>query len=241
MRWNLIEISSNSGKYNMEFDIELASRCKDNEAWFRLFRWQPYCISLGANQKMDDINIIKAEKDGIDIVKRPTGGRAILHAEEITYSVVLPVSAGLSSRQIYENISRALSFGLVLYNPKLKEAELETLQPDFPSLLASDSGMLCFASTAKSEVKFDGRKIIGSAQRKMNRAILQHGSVLCGKFHRKLPEYLNTADESIDFLKKEMDSKTIEIETILDEPIDYTRLAGCLVKGFEESMRIKFN
>ena len=240
MNWHLIESGSHKGRFNMKFDIELAKSCPANEAFFRLYKWKPYCISLGANQLFDDINIQKAEKDGIDVVKRPTGGRAILHAEEITYSVVIPLSFGLSPKQIYSKISHALLIGLAEYNSKLTSAELENQQPNFPDLLKQPSGVLCFASTAKSEVKFDSKKIIGSAQRKFNNVVLQHGSILCGTFHRRLPEYLNKTDEEIIKLKDDLKNSTTEISTILGEDVDYEKLSESLKKGFQKEFETVF-
>jgi len=223
----------------MDFDLNLANSCKDNEAFFRLYQWQPYCISLGANQNYEDINIAKANNDNIEVVKRPTGGRAILHAEEITYSVVMPLN-NLSPKEIYEKISSALIKGLEIYNSLLAESELEKLQPNFPNILKQPSGVLCFGSTAKNEVKFAGKKIIGSAQRKLNNVILQHGSILCGTYHKKLVNYLNSDEETIRALASEINNKTIEIETILNEKVDYTKLEESLIKGFEDHWQINF-
>ncbi|MDP3581594.1 MAG: hypothetical protein Q8S39_06635, partial [Ignavibacteria bacterium] len=207
--------------------------------YFRLYRWQPYCISLGANQSFDDIDLAKTKADGIDVVKRPTGGRAILHAEEWTYSVILPLNFQYSPKEVYSIISNALIRGLDLYNPLLAKSELESVQPNFPKLLEEPTGVLCFASTAKNEVKFGGKKLIGSAQRKLNNTILQHGSILCGTFHQKLADYLNTSDESKEMLRRELSSRTTEIETILNAKVDYTQLKECLIKGFEQEWQIE--
>ena len=156
MIWRFIDSGFDAGKNNMSIDLELAEKVKEGEAFFRLYRWKPFCISLGANQSFEDINIEKAKADDIDVVKRPTGGRAILHAEEITYSAALPLSIGLSPKEIYEKISKALVKGLALYSPKISEnIALENEQPHFPSLLKKDSAALCFARSAKSEVKFN--------------------------------------------------------------------------------------
>jgi len=240
MKWKLIRFDSYSGQYNMDYDIDLAKKCASETAYLRFYRWEPYCISLGANQKEEELDLIKIKNDKLDFVKRPTGGRAILHAEELTYSVILPTSSGLGSKEVYRNISEGLVKGLILYDEKLTGAELEDEQPDFINLLAQTSGSLCFASTAKSEVKYKGKKLIGSAQRKLNNALLQHGSVLCGKFHTKLPEYLNISYSEKDILKKELLEKTIELGTILDSEIDYHKLEDCLISGFENQMDIEF-
>lgn len=239
MKWQLLKTGKGSGHFNMDFDFNLASTCKQNEAFFRLYQWKPYCISLGANQNYEDINIAKANKDNIEVVKRPTGGRAILHSEEITYSVIMPIG-NLSPKEIYEKISSALIKGLELYNPLLSESELEKTQPNFPNLLKQPSGVMCFGSTAKNEVKYAGKKIIGSAQRKLNNVILQHGSILCGNYHKKLVDYLNTDEETIKELKSEITNKTIEIETILNEKVDYPKLEECLIEGFQEHWQINF-
>ncbi|MFC2134029.1 biotin/lipoate A/B protein ligase family protein [Bacteroidota bacterium] len=239
MIWHLIESGFKTGKHNMDFDLHLAKSCNDNEAYFRLYRWKPYCISLGANQSIHDINVNKSKEDKIDIVSRPTGGRAILHAEEITYSVIIPLNQNLSPKEIYNKISLSLIRGLVNYSPKLSDTELENLQPDFPALLKQPSGMMCFASTAKNEVKFEGKKLVGSAQRKLNKVVLQHGSILCGIFHRKLADYLNSDKTVVSGLESELISSTIEIETILKTKTDYAKLTRCLIDGFQNEWQIE--
>lgn len=235
MNWHLIETGENTGNFNMEFDLELVKHCTDNDAFFRLYRWKPYCISLGANQSLGDIAIKASSEANIDIVKRPTGGRAILHAEEITYSVVLPYSLELSAKDIYKKISLALIRGMEHYNPLLCESELENIQPNFHEILKTDSGILCFGSAAKNEVKFKGKKIIGSAQRKLNHAVLQHGSILCGPAHKKLVNFLKVPSDVKRKLADEISEKTTEIESILNAQVDYNKLSECLIKGFEET------
>ncbi len=241
MIWHFINSGSNTGAFNMQLDLELAHQCKPNEAYFRIYRWNPFCISLGANQRFEDINLNKTKDDGIDVVKRPTGGRAILHAEELTYSVVLPFNYEFSPREIYFKISKSLMRGLEIYNPLLVKTELENQQPDFQKLLEEPSGVLCFASTAKNEVKYNGKKLIGSAQRKLNNIVLQHGSILCGSFHNKLVDYLNCTTEAKQALSIELQEKTTEIQTILGEMIDYEKLIECLKQGFENEWNISFS
>lgn len=238
MNWYKINSEFKTGQYNMDFDMELARSCSLNDAYFRTYKWDPYCISLGANQKEEEIDFDKTKVDGIDVVRRPTGGRAILHAEEITYSVILPLDGSMSPREIYSKISVALVRGLAKYDDRLAKVELEGMQPNFPSLLNQPTGMLCFASTAKSELKFEGKKLVGSAQRKLGKVVLQHGSILVGKFHQKLADYLVESEGNKKLLHEELRNKTTEIETILDNNVDYDKLIGCLVNGFEEEWKI---
>ncbi len=225
----------------MDIDLSIARNLSNNEVFLRFYKWKPYCISLGANQNEIEIDITKTSKDNIDVVKRPTGGRAILHAEELTYSAAIPLSINLTPQEIYAKISLSLIKGLIKYAPSLKQKlELENQQPNFPALLKKPSGTLCFASTAKSEVKFDGKKLIGSAQRKLENSVLQHGSILIGKYHGNLPDYLKTSERKRKFLKAELLKKTTELETILNLDINYGDLEKCMVIGFEEEWNIHF-
>lgn len=238
MNWVFLSSGTNSGRFNMETDLFLAGNCEPGKAVFRLYRWDPYCISLGANQDESIINYDETEKDKIDIVSRPTGGRAILHAEEITYSVIYPVNADTSARELYTNINFALKNGLAKYNKKLNGIGLETEQPDFSSLYKENSGAVCFTVSAKSELKFEGKKLVGSAQRKFKNSILQHGSILCDNYHTGITEYLNISLEEKAKLKSELTEKTIELKSILKQEINYELLSEALIVGFQEYFKI---
>jgi lipoate-protein ligase A len=225
----------------MEYDLHLAEKVRAGEATLRLYRWKPYCISLGANQDESVIAVEKCEEDGIEFVKRPTGGRAILHAEELTYSVVMHCSFDNSPQKIYREINDALLLGLGAYDGKLTSAELEYKQPDFAAIYRSGKGVACFAETAKNELKYEHKKLIGSAQRKIGSVVLQHGSILCGPFHRKLPYYLHIHDNERSEMLNELQDKTIEIETILHAAVDYDRLEEAVISGFEKYFEEKFD
>lgn len=240
MNWTFINSGSNTGDYNMQFDIGLAKNFLAGEAILRLYRWDPYCISLGANQTLDSLNQKLAFKNDIDIVVRPTGGRAVLHAEELTYSVIYPLDFSSTAKGIYHNINLALAEGLKLYHPAMSNIELENQQPDFGSIYKQESNVACFAVSAKSELKYAGRKLVGSAQRKFERVILQHGSILCGNFHKRITEFMNADAKVIDEVSKEIEDHTIEIEKITGEEINYDQLAECLFIGFEKHFNMKF-
>jgi lipoate-protein ligase A len=241
MKWLFINSGSNTGRYNMDYDLQLAKNYKDNEIFFRLYRWNPYCISLGANQPPDSINSERAHQDNIDIVIRPTGGRAVLHAEELTYSVVYPLDSFSSARDIYSQLNLALLKGLKIYDSRLSSFELENHQPNFAEIYKQENNGVCFAVSAKSEIKFSGKKIVGSAQRKFEKVVLQHGSILCGPFHKGITHYLNLNDEKKAEIENEIEYNTIELCRILNEKIDYSRLALSLYEGFEEHFNMTFS
>ena len=239
MNWQFINTGFNAGNYNMAFDLHLSKLCKSNEVFFRLYRWKPYCISLGMNQNYDAININKTKLDNIDIAKRPTGGRAILHAEELTYSVVMPVTQNSSPKNIYQEINAALALGLKLYDKSLSAVELESSQPNFRKLYKEKSSDVCFAVPAKSELKYEGKKLVGSAQHRFGNIILQHGSILCGDFHKKIADYLNTSDEDRQLIIKLL-NQTADLYSITGKTVDYELLSNSLIKGFESYYKITF-
>ena len=240
MNWRFINTGFNSGKFNMAYDIQLAKNCMTNEAILRLYRWKPNCISLGANQGFDSINIEKAKEDSIDIVKRPTGGRAILHAEELTYSVTMPIERDSSARNIYSEINKALYEGLSLYNNKLAAVELESSQPDFREFYKEEQSAVCFAVPAKNELKFDGRKLVGSAQRKLGSVILQHGSILCGQFHKKIVDYLIVNEENYEKIISSLNN-TADLYSITGQEVNYDLLAQSIASGFESYFDMTLN
>lgn len=241
MIWRVLDTGTNTGKFNMELDIALTEMSNTNEAVLRFYRWDPFCISLGTNQKIEEIDTQKAQKHGIDFVFRPTGGRAILHAEELTYSVIYPINNNTSLRNIYHEINLALIKGLQNYHSHLAALEMEDVQPDFFSVYKSQIGTLCFAVPAKSEIKFNGRKLVGSAQKKMKHHILQHGSILCGDYHLNIVDYMKLSDEQLIEMKQELTSKTTDLYSILNETIDYSKLTRCIIAGFEEHFFIQEN
>ena len=108
---------------------------------------------------------------GIDIVRRPTGGRALLHHRELTYSVTAPLQFGASLRESYERINRILLAGLRQLGVGASVATSAT-----PSLPPTD--IPCFAAPARGELVSDGRKLVGSAQWRNDGSLLQHGSIL---------------------------------------------------------------
>ena len=141
-------------------------------AVLRFYRWQPACLSFGRNQPARGIyDEAVARELGIDIVRRPTGGLAVLHDRELTYAVIAPVDDFGGPRQSYRTINAALVAGLRLLGV---DAQLAT--GDKRSAFGTVHP--CFAEPAAGEVIADGQKLVGSAQRCEKRTLLQHGSIL---------------------------------------------------------------
>jgi len=192
-----------SGIQNMSLDLLFsASVEKTNLPILRFYGWKPYCLSLGHHQTINDVNFKKLQKEGYDIVRRPTGGSAIFHSEELTYSIIVPKTK-LSHHELYElfHLSLAEALKRIGYNV--------TLSSDVSHGSYLNKGrdtFACFNRAAKSEIKYQGKKIVGSAQKITNTYILQHGSILIGKKHEEIISFLNADSDEIkdqqNYLKK---------------------------------------
>lgn len=164
-----------TGFENMQIDsdlLESAIRNSSSQSVFRLYGWKPYCVSLGRNQKDDFIDVNLLKENNIDVVRRLTGGRALLHADEITYSYVCPVKSldnGENVIESYKEISKILINGFEKLGIKLDFGGTKKIQghKDY-CMLVSTGADLCF----------NDRKLIGSAQFRKEGYILQHGSIL---------------------------------------------------------------
>jgi lipoyl(octanoyl) transferase len=193
--FELIDDGFNTGEYNMKYDFERVALCSETKAlpMFRLYGWKPWTVSLGANQNEFEINKVLCDKSGFGLVRRPTGGRAVLHANELTYSVVLNLHNSLTVQDIYREIH------VILVN-SFKSLGIENLdfaksQPDFRDLYKKGTmSQSCFASTARYEIEFLGRKVVGSAQRLFGNTLLQHGSILIGSGHEQLADVIEAKD-----------------------------------------------
>jgi lipoyl(octanoyl) transferase len=245
--WRFVDTGWDTGSRNMAYDEALArSFLGDSRERavpsLRLFRWKPWAVSLGYNQNEADLNAEKCAAEGIDIVRRPTGGRAILHAQELTYSITLP--AGRKTiLEVYNDIGRALVHGLRLFGI---DVALQRSQPDFRSVYRQPSSIPCFTSSARYEIEWQGKKLVGSAQRRFSdgehEAILQHGSILCGPAHRRLADLLAVRDPAVlDQLRKDLQDKTTDLSEILGREVDLDALGECIRKGFEREWEVVFS
>ena len=163
--------SVNSGSKNMEIDaqiLENAIASSEKDILFRLYGWSPMCISLGRNQKGDFLT------GEIEAVRRLTGGRALLHDNEITYCCVAPVDMILNGQSVvdsYKYISGVLIDFFKTLGVELDFGENKRVSTHYD---------YCMLLSTGADVCYKGQKIIGSAQCRKNGYILQHGSILFG-------------------------------------------------------------
>jgi|WetSurMetagenome_2_1015567.scaffolds.fasta_scaffold03156_4 lipoyl(octanoyl) transferase len=177
--WTLISESAPArGAWNMAVDEALFRRAEGDGApgpFLRLYAWSPACLSLGHHQSFSEAcDPGYCASRGFDVVRRPTGGKAVLHDDEVTYSVVgrmdRPPFAGLSLIDTYGLIAEALAEGL-------RRGGLEVSLSQRRGSLSPAGGAPCFLVPSEKEITASGRKVVGSAQRRGQRAFLQHGAV----------------------------------------------------------------
>lgn len=173
MLWRLLDTPPAPGAWNMALDEALAESVAEGGApVLRFYRWSPACLSLGRNQPaagLYDEGALRAR--GWDVVRRPTGGRAVLHHRELTYCAALPDRLLGSPREAYTAINRALVAGLRRLGVDAAVQGDTGRRAPVPSLAP------CFAEPVAGEVVAAGRKLVGSAQRRMGGVLLQHGSL----------------------------------------------------------------
>jgi lipoyl(octanoyl) transferase len=178
-QWRLLDTGPADGFTNMAIDEAILDKyaAEGGLPTLRFYTWSPPTLSLGYGQPIEsDINLTQCQALGIDVVRRPTGGRAVLHDHELTYSVVIRaddprVTSGVLAA--YLTISQALIRGLSYLGIA---AELLPLRRG-AVLPSDDASPVCFATPSSYEVAVGGRKIIGSAQRRARGVIMQHGSI----------------------------------------------------------------
>ncbi|HXG01403.1 MAG TPA: lipoate--protein ligase family protein [Bacteroidota bacterium] len=244
MQWHFLDVTEHSGAANMQYDERLARALQSGAGMptVRLYRWRPWAISLGFNQDLSQINLQRAREDGLDVVRRPTGGRAVLHAEELTYCVVM-FAEGKTVLEVYNAISRALVRGLRRYGA---DVDFTKAQPDFREHYRHLSSIPCFTASARYEIEWRGRKLVGSAQRRFRsfsngrEIVLQHGSILLGPAHKRLVDYVILDDDARSALKAELHEKTADLSSIIHRTVELDDLSECLRKGFEEEWGISF-
>lgn len=170
-----IDPHGRSGAENMAVDAALLAESNvTGQAFLRLYRFDPPCFSLGRNEPADQYDQAMIARLGLDVVRRPTGGRAVWHQDEVTYAVAAPIAMFGGLRKAYRAIHERLAAAI---RPLGADATLALHQPP-PSSTLLHHPASCFAIPARGEVLVAGRKLIGSAQVRKGDAFLQHGSIL---------------------------------------------------------------
>jgi len=227
MPWRLILDSFGQGAWNMAVDEALFRRAEERGGppVLRMYMWSPPCVSLGRFQRADvGLDLDMCRRLGVDVVRRPTGGRAILHEHEVTYSVVAPAT-GIGVIESYRELSAGLVRGL----------ELLGISGEYGSQGASGeaSRASCFAHAARCDIVAGGRKIIGSAQVRGQRWVLQQGSI---------PLWMDWKHNAAVFGWKDGSEAGAagSLMDVMGRAVTAEEVMSAVVRGFEDALGIQF-
>ena len=230
---HLIDYSVHDAQTNMAIDTRLFRLCEEDPShgYLRFYGWTRPSLSLGRFEKIDVIDRQRAANDGVEIVRRPTGGRVVLHGDDLTYAVVLPTVDGGSLRDVYTIISNCLVRGLRRLGIDLN---LERGRTAKTNLRAKP----CFASAARYEITSDGRKLVGSAQRIGKCAVLQHGSIPIGKGYLRIAEYMRCDASARRKLWEDLEKSTCCLEALVGKGLRVEEVARMVLAGFREIFEV---
>lgn len=190
-----IDFEIHNAQYNMDFDAKLLTKCEEEDIDFalRLYAWEAPSITLGRNQTVSGVDEDFCNENNIPIVKRVTGGRALLHDDELTYCVVCNkkiLKDGTSVMADYKELSGIL----------LKAFNISGINAEYGEKTKSNIGAgYCMNLSTICDINYAGKKFIGSAQYRRNTHILQHGSIPFS-FNKELLKKLFPNEESFDHI-----------------------------------------
>jgi lipoate-protein ligase A len=237
--WRLLRTPPAEGAWNMAVDeaiLEFAGK-GDAPPTLRLYAWKPACLSIGYAQPIKDVDLGRLQDRGWGIVRRPTGGRAILHIDELTYSVCGQQSNPNLSGNVLESYQR-LSLALLdalrlmgIYADSVKKTSLQVSH--------DKNNPVCFEVPSNYEITVTGKKLIGSAQARKKSSVLQHGSLpLYGDLTRIL-QVLNFPDD-IQRQKagERLLSRATTIEAVLNYPGDWWIASQAFIRAFRTVLKL---
>ncbi len=230
--WRLLRSAPADGATNMALDDAILRAVSAGQVppTLRLYAWEPACLSLGRAQPLADVDLQAVRAAGFDLVRRPTGGKAILHADELTYSVVAPQKDPRVAGAIVESYRR-LSAGLVR---GLEQLDVTGLAADQRVGRQRLEGPICFEVPSDYEITIGGRKLVGSAQMRAHSAVLQHGALpLRGDIARICPLLSAHPDPA------RVRARAITVEEALGRSVTWDEVADALAVGFAQALSLR--
>jgi lipoate-protein ligase A len=231
----LVEYARLEGEANMDLDRRLLALCEANPEYgfLRFYTWARPTLSMGRLEPDDAVDRTAAERDGIAVVKRPTGGRVVLHGDDLTYAVVVPRPTRAGLQKTYNLFSEILVDGLSSMGAPL---DMERGKTGRSRMVQRP----CFASVSRYEVTYKGRKVVGSAQRVGQRAVLQHGSIPLGTGYLRVVDYMSVSSDARERLRDEMEAGTSCLEAVLGRCVEARQAAGALTGAFRRRLGCDF-
>jgi lipoate-protein ligase A len=233
--WRLLIHGAARGAVNMAVDEAISRMVAEGAAppTLRFYMWAPPCVSLGRHQPLAALDTSRCRELGYEIVRRPTGGRAILHTDEFTYSAIAPPSHPLVQGLVLDSYLR-LSQGLVAGLARLGV----TAEPaPGASRAGPDASAACFEVPSAYELMAGGKKLLGSAQSRRAKVVLQHGSLpLTGDLTRLVMCLRLSSAEQRETLRHSLAAHAATIEQLLGRPVTFVETAAAMAAGFTAAL-----
>ncbi len=238
--WRLLITPPANGAWNMAVDEALLEHAGRGESLptLRLYAWRPACLSLGYAQPYADVDLDRLGERGWDVVRRPTGGRAILHTDELTYSVTAPADephvAG-SVLESYNRLARSLieavrSLGLPV-----------EIQEHVSGMQSNASGPVCFEVPSAYEITVHGKKLIGSAQARRKDGVLQHGSLpLTGDLTRIVQALVFPDTAARAEAAQRLLERATTVASVLGQELPWETAEQAFIHAFETHLGLRF-
>ena len=234
--WRLLITPPTHGAWNMAADEAILEHIGRGQALptLRLYAWTPACLSLGHAQPFADVDTARLQERGWEVVRRLTGGRAILHTDELTYSVIAPLNEPRVEGSVLESYNR-LAQALFL---AVKSLEIPV---EIKEEVAQD-GMLrnnpvCFEVPSTYEITVNGKKLIGSAQARKKEGVLQHGSLpLTGDLTRICQALKFETEETRENAGKRLLERATTVESALGREVTWETAAQSFLRAFEAQL-----
>lgn len=243
-QWRFIETPKLDPALNMAIDEAVLIMHSEGRVppTIRFYTWQPATLSIGYFQKArEEINLHQVKARRLGFVRRITGGRAVLHDQELTYSVVVRADHPLipeSVTESYRVISTGLLHGFLDLGLDAYFAVPRTLEEQ--AALTKPRSSVCFDSSSWYELVVEGRKVAGSAQTRQRGVVLQHGSILLDLDVELLFELFQFSHERLkERLKKQFVHKAVAINQLLDKPVTVEEISPIFKQGFATALNLE--
>jgi lipoyl(octanoyl) transferase len=240
--WRLILTPPAPGAWNMALDEAILENIGSQNArpTLRLYAWDPPALSLGYAQPASDVNYQALQQNGWDLVRRPTGGRAILHTDELTYSVIAPLNdphAAGSILESYRTLSQALLKALQILGLPARADKKYELPPG-----TQTNAAVCFEVPSNYEITVGEKKLIGSAQARRQEGILQHGTLpLVGDLSRITKALSYPNEETRVKAAQRLVEHATTVEEVLKRKVSWGEASLALQYGFQEALNLELS
>ena len=237
--WRLLLTPPARGAWNMAVDEVILEHIGRGEVLptLRLYAWEPPCLSLGRAQPFSDVDIPRLEARGWDVVRRMTGGRAILHTDELTYSVTGPTDEPRLAGTVLESYNRLAGALLAAVQDlslpvEMKEGKAES---------SGEPNPVCFEVPSTYEITVGGKKLIGSAQARRKDGVLQHGSLpLIGDLTRICQALAFPDKAARETARERLLARATTVESVLGREVAWETAAQAFIRAFEAQLGLKF-